>query len=652
MGGTVGREGGSTGPPMAPERSLWSLREPATAGDRAGKRAPRLRVLALEATVVGVIAIAIVCALLSVWNAHWNEPFVYDGDAMYYAMVVRTIGRYGTYLHNPHLGWPFGQNLADYPEGGDNLNWFLLAVLQLLTGSVWAAINLFYVASYGAVAAVAHVVLRVLGVRRLIAGAVALLYAFVPYHLFRSVVHLPLSMYAMLPVAVLIALWLLSDDPPLTTRKEGGGWRFAWRSRRTWFVLAAVVLLASGGSYYFVFAMLLFLVAAVGAALAGGGWRPIVAAAVLVGCGVGVFAVNLGPSIIERIRYGSPAGVAARTPTETELYGLRISQLYAPRQGHRIAALADLADSSQGKVVPSERGQSLGVIGAVGLTIIVVAFVVSALRRTMWSGRTARLLVGLGLLALTSMVVAAISSYSFLLSAAGLRSIRAWNRISILIAFCALAAVALLLDRFVARVSRSRPRRAAAVSAIVALVVLAVGLFDQTSPTDRPQYASVHSRFASDEAFFRAVADRLPAGTPIFELPDVPFPEPPPMFGVSAYDQARGFVFQPQLAWSFGFIRGRYPDYPGALMAKPTREWLTDLTAIGFRGLVIDRAGYEDSGAKLEGEVSSVLGQPALSSRNGQYGFFDLTTFADQAREEIGEAAFATRAREALSQGT
>src|SRR6476659_2565849 len=116
-----------------------------------GTRAVRLRVLAVEAGVVGLIAIVIAAVLLSVWNAHWHEPFAYDGDAMYYGMVVKTIGRYGTYLHNPHLGWPFGQNLTDYPEGADNLNLFARAVGQWLTGSAFTAMNLFYMASFGLV---------------------------------------------------------------------------------------------------------------------------------------------------------------------------------------------------------------------------------------------------------------------------------------------------------------------------------------------------------------------------------------------------------------------------------------------------------------------------------------------------------------------
>jgi hypothetical protein len=611
-------------------------------------------VLALEAVVVGVVAMAIAAVLLSIWRAHWEEPFSYDGDALYYAMVGKTIARYGTYLHNPHLGWPFGQNLSDYPEGGDNLNWFSLAATQLVTGSTWTAMNVLYLASFGAVAAAAHVVLRLLGVRRVLAGAVALLYAFLPYHFARAEAHFNLSAYFMVPFAVLIGLMLLSDDPPVTKRTESGGWRLDWRSRRTWLVLLAAALLASTGAYYFVFAMLLFLVAAVVNALSGGGWRPIVAGAVIMAVGIGVFAINVSPSIVEIIRHGSAPGAVVRSPTETELYGLRISQLYAPRENHRIAGLAELSDDSQGTVVRSERGQQLGIIGAVGLTLILGLFVIAAVarRRTgWWESRLARLLVGLGLLAGACMVVGAISSYSLLLSAAGLRNIRAWNRISVVIAFCALAAVALLVDRLATRLARRRPSSAPLWAAGLGVALLAIGLFDQTSPADRPDYADVHRRYSSDEAFFQAVADRLPPGTAVFELPHVPFPEVAPIEATQAYDQSRGFVFQPQLAWSYGFMRGRHPEYPLAFKNQPAEQWMTALASIGFRGLVIDRYGYPDNAAAVEADVARLVGAPALPSQDGRYAFFDLTAYDDQVRARLGDVAMAALGREALQLG-
>jgi phosphoglycerol transferase len=89
-------------------------------------------------------------------------------------------------------------------------------------------------------------VLRLLGVRRVLAAAVGLLFSFVPYHFARNEDHFNLIAYFMVPFAVLIGLMLLSEEPPLT-RRTSDGWRLDWRSRRTWLVLLAVALLASTG---------------------------------------------------------------------------------------------------------------------------------------------------------------------------------------------------------------------------------------------------------------------------------------------------------------------------------------------------------------------------------------------------------------------
>jgi phosphoglycerol transferase len=402
-----------------------------------------------------------------------------------------------------------------------------------------------------------------------------------------------------------------------------------------------------------VFGVVLFVVSAIGAALAGGGWRPVAAGAVLVACGVGVFALNVLPSIVQVARHGTDPAAVVRSPTETETYGLRISQLYAPRQDHRISVLATLADDSQGTVIPSERGQQLGIIGAFGLSVILVVFVVSALARRRsgwWSGRLAKRLVGLGLLALACMLIGTVSSYSLGLSAVGLRNIRAWNRISIVIAFCALAGVALLVDRAASRVGRAGARPTAVAGAF-AVALLVVGVFDQTSPADRPDYAGVHARYTSDKAFFQAVADRLPPGTAVFELPHMPFPEVPSTNRTAAYDPAKAFLFQPQLAWSFGFMRGRHPDYPLAFRGEPAAEWLRSVAAIGFRGLVLDRYGYADDGAQMQADITATTGSAPLPSPDGRYAFFNLCAYADRVHDEFTPIQLAATANQALSAG-
>jgi phosphoglycerol transferase len=583
--------------------------------------------------------------VLGLWRARWGEPFNYGGDAPYYALLVRTMGRYGTYLTNPHLGWPFGLNLADYPEGGDNAHWAALAGLQAATGSAVAAINVFYVATFATTAATAHLALRYLGVRRVTAGAMALLFAFAPYHFARNESHLMLSSYAMVPIAVLLAVAVLRGDRLVLVPGRRG---IAWRSGRTWAVIAAVVVLASTGSYYFVFGVMLIALAAAVRAIGSRSLRPVGTAAILIGLGLVTFTLNLLPSIMGRLSNGGNATVATRSAVETELYGLRVAELFVPRDNHRIGALASLAARSRvHTALPSEAGQQLGLVGAVGLVIllaVLVARVAGGPSPADDAGR--RLMGGLSLFAGACLLVGAVGSLSYLASALGLRPIRAWNRISIVIEFCALAAVAVVIDRLPVLVAHRRRLLRGAV-ALVPVAVLAVGLVDQTSPADRPHYTAIHRQFTSDRDFFQAVADRLPAGTPVYQLPYVAFPEGN-RAGVGTYDQGRGFLFQPQLAWSYGFMAGRHPAYPAAFEQQPAEQWLPTVTAIGFRGIVVDNNGYGTGTTNPCGDLANLTGSVGLVSRDHRYTFFDLRDYAGGVARSTTPGALAGLAARAL----
>ena len=99
--------------------------------------------------------------------------------------------------------------------------------------------------------------------------------------------------------------------------------------------------------------------------------------------------------------------------------------------------------------------------------------------------------------------------------------IRSWNRLSIYIAFFALLAVGVLLDRGVARL------RSPALAAGLVFGVLLVGVLDQTSSAFRPAYSALEAEYRSDEDFVAAIEERLPEGAMVFQLPYHPFPETP-----------------------------------------------------------------------------------------------------------------------------
>ena len=611
----------------------------------------------LEAGVVAVGTLAAVAVHLQLWRAAWREPWVRGGDADFYLMVARSLGRHGSYLHNPSLGWPFGQHLADLPEGADNLHLLLLRLFAVLGRGPGAAVNLFFLATFATVAFTSHLVLRRLGCSRMASGVGAFIYAFAPYHFIRGEEHLLLSGYEMVPIGFLLALSLF--DEPLPLLRERGRRGLQWRSGRTALVALAAICLASTGPYYFVFSMMLILLAGTLQSLGDRSWRPAASMGLIVGLGVLMFAVNVSPSLLMDLRHGTNTAVGQRSPFETQLYGLKISQLFIPRQAHRLDGLATAAQRSQGPIAAyqSEPGQQLGLLGAIALSVMLVAFALHAAgaRRRAWlDERAATLVRRATVMAVACMLVGAIGGLSFLVSSAGLRQIRAWNRISVVIAFSTVVGLAVGFDRVTLSISRrlaGRPTRLRLAALGLATGLIVVAFADQGG-SDTPPYTAIHAQYNSDAAFFAAVRQRLGAGAAVFNLPYQPFPEVSPRVGTGAYDEALGFIYQPTLNWSFGFMRGREPDYPRALESQAAPEWMTSIAAIGFTGIVLDRHGYSElDRARQEADISALAGPPTTSA-DGRYAFFDLRAYAETTKARLGPAGTAARAAQALALST
>ncbi|MGZ4806014.1 MAG: hypothetical protein ACXV5U_06495, partial [Ilumatobacteraceae bacterium] len=397
----------------------------------------RWRVLFVEATAVAAATVLVLLVHLRVWRAAWREPWSLGGDSNFYLMITRSLEQHGSYLRNSNLGWPFGQVTYDLPQSVDNAHLVVLRALTWITGGPAAAVNVFYVLTFFAVAFTSHIVLRKLGCSKAASAVGAFLYAFAPYHFLRGEGHLLLSGYELVPFGVLLALWFFDERVPLL---RAGSWRIDWRARRTWLVVALTIALATTGAYYLVFSMLLVATAAIIQAIAARTARPLVAAVVVLGIGAAALCINLAPSLLFFIRHGQNLAVAHRSPFETQRYGLRISQLFIPREGHRVGVLLRLSERSQGPAgsdFAAESGQQLGLIGALALAAMLLALAAHAVgRRGHDPDRPERVLIRrVGVLAVVCMLVGAMGGLSFLLSSAGLREIRAWNRISIVIAW-------------------------------------------------------------------------------------------------------------------------------------------------------------------------------------------------------------------------
>ncbi len=641
-------------------------------------RRPHSHRLALDSAVIGGLALLILAAVYHLWDAHLGIPFSYLGpnrsplvyapDAPFYLMMEKGAIDHGWFLTNPSLGYPFGQSLHDIPHGLDNLNLLVLQVLGWVFGNPFTAVNVFFLLTFVGISVAAYLVLRRLGVSRLTGAAMALLYTFLPYHFARGTAHVLLSAYWLVPIAGLLLVAVTSEKPPFTRDRADDGstgdWKVSLRGKSSILYLLACAGLASTGSYYGAITLTLLVPVVIVDYLARRRARVLASGAIAVATILVVMVLNLMPTFVYWAEHGRNPDVVKRGPSETEVNGLKISQLLLPVEDHRIHPLAEIqADSTRFSVLDAERGQQLGAIGAVGFVGLLGAVLVSARRRRSDDeprppptrlpdddgpepiAPTGDVIRVFGVATIVALVVGATSGISLIVAGLGISEIRSWNRVSIFIGFFALATVGFGIDWLRRRLPDRAWRMPVTVAALALLVL--VGILDQVAPTVVPDYAAAQGRFDSDEAFFAKVERDLQKGAAVFNLPYQFFPESGIVNGIGPYDQVRGYLHTDDLSWSWGGVVGSDADWAAAAAQQPSTEELLDrISAVGFSGVVLDRRGDVD-GAREEA-LTDALGPPQFKSPDGTLAFWDTREWARDARRRLGKAGFTAKRAQAL----
>jgi hypothetical protein len=668
--------GASLAPPIPPPAGALSAAgsrhagagATSVAGDRSGsaahgaragggRTAPWVRAhgpALLGALAVAALSLVVGALVMNVGEGHLSLPWNYasEGDTKFYLLLIKGILAHGSYQVNPSLGAPFGLQLYDFPQGGDNLSLLIVRALGLFSANPAWVLNVFFLLTFPLVAASAFAALRLLGVSIGAAIVGAAIFALLPYHFYRGESQVLLSAYYGVPLGALLFMrvWVA---PGLFARTPDRGGARAWLSWTTLVTVACCVVVGSTGLYYAVFAILLLVTGALLAALVGRG-----RVACLSGIGAAALiaatlAVNLSPTLAYRAAHGTNTAIK-RTTIEADQFGLRLTDLLLPVEEYR---LAPLGNANQRYIEATSTGyceacyENLGAVGSIGflwLALIALMAIAGVVGAGGIAGRLSRRMrpdslyrpaaLGVAL----SFVLATIGGVASLIAFLVTRDIRGWNRISLFIAFFSLLAAMLLLDALLRRLAARVSTRSAAlgVSGAACALVLVLGILDETSSFAVPKYAKDARQWESDATFVREIEARMPSGAAIFQLPYVPFPEgygaagtsvsaPNPNFGTT-YELARGPIHASNsLRWSYGAIKGRPADWQAPLATQPLYLSLVAAAVNGFDGLWVDPHGYSAATRpRLVPVLQRLLGVQPLFSPAHDLIFFDLRPFA------------------------
>lgn len=582
-----------------------------------------------EYVLAVVVCLLAVTSVLELWRADLRIPFTYTGDSLVYSTFVKGIVDNGWYFHNELVGAPVGLHMYDFPLP-DNFHFLLLKLLSLFTSQHGLILNLFFLLTFPLTTLASLYVFRHAGVSYLPALLGSLIYTFIPYHFFRGEGHLFYSAYYIVPLMVLVVLWVYSGKLQLFRRRDGKT-AFGFRNWRAVFALIVAVVIASSGAYYSFFGCYLLLVAGIMAFIQRRDVFPSITAIVLVAVISLTTLINLSPHIVYLREHGNPQSMVRRAD-EAERFGLKIAQMFLPMSGHRVRALAQLKhDYSHAPLTNENNNATLGFVGTVGFLLLLGVLLGWRPRAAMED--RAELLPALSKLNLAAFLLATIGGFGSLFALLISPHIRSYNRISIYVAFFCVFAVVVVLDDILRLRIRSRNGKIA--FGLLLGGVLVLGILDQTSKYFIPDYRGLKAEWNDQHGFVANVEQTVPAGSMIFQLPYVPFPESPPLHGMLDYDHLKAYLQSKTLRWSYGAIRGREGDeWQKSTAALPVPAFLETLAFAGFNGVYVDRHGYEDKGAAIESELSAALGGGPVTSSSGRFAFFPMLQFNQQLRQK------------------
>ncbi len=632
--------------------------------------------LARAAGPIATAGLSLIGAFLAMelWKANLGVPLRYTqiDDSKFYFMLVKGILEHGWYLTNGDLGAPFGQQLYDFPQGADNLNFLIIKLLGSFS-SDWALVtNLFFLVTFPLTGLAAYYAARRLDVSRPASTVAAVLFALLPYHFYRHESQVLLSAYYSVPLGAYLFISLVSGKPLFARdpdRGQGIVRGVPWRSVAT---IVTCVVIGSAGLYYAGFAVVLLVAGTIVAGLGGRGIPAVrtgLAVCLVIGATV---AVNLAPSIDYGSQHGKNTQIV-RTPIESQQLGLRLANLLLPVQGDRIPGLARLSGKYAAATSPGyceSCNATLGVVGAGGFLVLCVVGLAALVGVAAgpgagagprsWQVRLRPAALGVGV----AFGIGTVGGLSALIAYFVTPDLRGWNRLSLFIAFFCLLAVGMLLDgargRLLARAERRaaaagpgspRARRVAVGWGALVFVVLVFGAADETSNFYVVSYSAAAREYHADQALGRLIEARLPRGSSILELPYVPFPEGYHVAGVpttpltgfgTSYELLRPYLSTTGLKFSFAAVKGRPADWEAGLSTKPLNVAVAAASAAGFGGIYVDPRGYGAQAPRVEAWLRQLTGVRPIVSSLGNAWFFDLRPYSRRLRAAFPPAVVAS----------
>lgn len=577
----------------------------AVTGLRRKERAAVIRPDKREWTIYAAVILLITAGLwINYRFVNLAYPLVYDGgDEIGAYALVKAIIRGGTPLVNPLEGGMTGADMFDYPFS-DKLSFLLVRLIGVFVKNPYTAATLFFFLNHYLIALAGTWVCRQIRIGRSMSVMAGVLYAFSPYIQLRYC-HLWLTPYFMLPLACLVAVWIIEGKPFEEGKKL--------RDSRTFRKMAVICYgCAFTGLYYAYFACAMIAAATVirfFAAKERKMSRILYPLALIGFVGLGLL-TNVLPNAAYWYLHGTnPSGeMAMRNGADAEVYGLKMSRMLLPRNFHRIAAAWNFTNRylNTYPLTNENSTAALGLIPSVGFVMSMILLL---------SGRKEYRTVSS--LNVSAFLIGTVGGIGGLISVFVNIPMRAYNRISLVIMFLSLVTVAIGAEALL----KKKPK---AWLAVLSAVMIGIGFFDQTAPG----WGRTYEDYEAMKAVTDRVEETLGPGDSVFMLPYDNWPSS----GIpGGYMLHIGYIESEDIHWSYGAMEGRSEaGWQENTAAEAPAEMVRKLKEAGYDGIWMDtvlmtrKNGDDEETEWMTEEITEAAGCEPIRSGDGRIRFWKI----------------------------
>lgn len=599
--------------------------------------------------LVALVALLLGMLLMHVFRWDLSIPWSYPKlatDQVWQLTLNKALLDNGWILNNHYLGAPaFAHWYANPAAQTSSLHSVLMLGLSLFIHDAVKVQQVYYLLNFPLIALTSFLACRLLGIARAPSTVIAILYPFVTYR-FNLQIYAYLPNYFVIPLALVAVYWAMNGDYSdgispgerlaRVLRRSLGG-------RKFWLGALFVTLVALSDGYYAFFTLLLLGFAVGTRIICGDIRRPgtlVAPLALMVILIIVALTVAWPLTAYKKAHWGEfyPNGIEdsalVKHPFEAEVYAGNLVMLLAPAPGiHRVPELAhigqEMLDSTnEARLFKVGDFSPLGLLGS-GLFITSLMLMVWAVigqralppamvdrardpRRVLWASVVLSFFI---FLCIISGGVGSLVAFIY-------PAIRDYQRFSIFLIFVLYAGAGAALTQVLK--STSSPKRALWI-ALAALVCL-LSLLDQIPANSWHGTEEAQTRYLAERSFVHHVEAELPAGAMVYNYPYSQYLVDNKYYGWGGFSHIRLYLHSTKLHWSNGASKNSpVDDWHARLARLPPAQLVTELRAVGFRGMVIDRSVVgDDEYDQLSAALQQVTGRLPTSDAASKLAFIPL----------------------------